>query len=59
MASVPRSKIEIAFDVFRLWLGDPKTRIPTLLILAGLPLVASPWWQPVVNGFVVKLSVSA
>ena len=54
MASVPRSKIEIAFDVFRLWLGDPKTRIPTLLILAGLPLVASPWWQPVVNGFVVK-----
>lgn len=49
-----KSNLELAYDAFKLWIGDPKTRIPKLLIVAGIPLVASPWWQPVINGLVVK-----
>lgn len=49
-----KSKFEVAYDALKLWGGDPKTRIPKLLILAGLPMVASPWWQPLVNGLAVK-----
>ncbi|WP_058280398.1 hypothetical protein [Ruegeria denitrificans] len=31
--------------MLRLWLGDPKTRIPKYIIVASIPLKASPLWQ--------------
>ncbi len=42
--------LKMAFKAFCLWIGDPKTRIPKILILAGLPMVTSPWWLPIVYG---------
>ena len=39
--------LEFLLAVLRLWFGDPRTRIPKFLIVASIPLIASPWWQPV------------
>jgi predicted transcriptional regulator len=50
----PRTNLEIAYDAFRLWIGDPQTRIPKLIVIAGLTLIAAPWWQPILNGLAVK-----
>ena len=36
------------YKVLKLWWGDPKTRLPTTITIAGLPLIISPWWQPLV-----------
>ncbi len=42
---------KFVLDVLRLFLGDPKTRIPRGIILAGIAGITSPWWQPLVYGF--------
>lgn len=31
-----------------LWWGDPRSRVPNLVILVGLAMLANPWWLPVV-----------
>ena len=37
--------LSFAYRVLRLWFGDPKTRIPRYIIVASIPLIASPVWQ--------------
>lgn len=36
-------------------LGDPKTRIPKFLMVAGIALIPGVWWQPLVNDLLRKL----
>ena len=31
-------------------LGDPRTRLPRLLVGAGIMMLASAWWEPLVQG---------
>ncbi|QDV55393.1 hypothetical protein Mal33_13640 [Rosistilla oblonga] len=38
--------LDFAFDVLSLVWGDPITRIPKFLLVAGVSLIASPWWLP-------------
>jgi len=45
---------EIIYRIAVLWVGDPKSRYPTLLALAGIALIAAPWWQQVFQQAAVK-----
>lgn len=39
--------LDFAYDVLKLIWGHPLSRIPKLLIIAGLSMMASPWWLPI------------
>ncbi len=48
------------FQIAKLWFGDPSTRFPKYLAVAGVTLIAARWWQPVIQQLAVeKLGVDA
>jgi hypothetical protein len=47
--SLLREVLSFCWDVILLWWGDPKTRLPRLLVQAGIAAIVTPWWLPVVN----------
>ena len=49
-----RHYLDYLLEVLRLLWGDPRYRIPRLLIVFGLPLVAAPWWQPLLYEIVSR-----
>src|SRR3954468_22458321 len=48
------SAYEAIYKIIRLWLGDPRTRLPKLLIVAALPFISTQWWQPIINDLAAR-----
>ncbi|WP_145218168.1 hypothetical protein [Gimesia alba] len=37
-----------------LWFGDPNARFAKFFAIAGVALIAAPWWQPVLQQLAVR-----
>ena len=48
-----KNTLEIALQFFQLLVGNPKLRIPKTMILAGIFLLVTHWWQPIVESIAV------
>ena len=46
--------LDTIYKLAKLWLGDPRSRVAKLLIVAGIALIAAPWWQPIVQNLAVR-----
>lgn len=42
------------FEILKVWLGHHLARAANSLLLAGLALLAAPWWQPVLQTLAAK-----
>lgn len=43
------SILDFCYDTLRLVWGDPRFRVPNLLVVAGVAAIAGPWWLPIVG----------
>ncbi len=39
--------LDFCYDILRLVRGDPRFRVPNLLVVAGVAAIAGPWWFPI------------
>jgi hypothetical protein len=53
-APAPRTMWETIHAIALLWFGDPNARFAKLFAIAGVALIAAPWWQPVLQQFAVR-----
>jgi len=46
--------LDYCYKLLKLWRGDSRTRFAKLLFISGLPLIASPWWQPALEALISR-----
>lgn len=52
--SPPADIYDMTYRIAVLWFGDPKARFAKGFVLAGIALVAAPWWQPILQKLAVQ-----
>lgn len=50
----PRTAWDTIYGIAILWFGDPNARFAKFFAVAGVALIAAPWWQPVLQQLAVK-----